>query len=77
MFKSREHALLPKRQVLGIYNEGYACFDTCPVSSHLIGTLVGAHLQADSGLVERVVHSDLRVKQEAPGSVGGHAFLAG
>ena len=62
---------------LRIYKAKACTFDTSPVSSHLIGSLVGAHLQADGGLVERVVHADLGVKQQAPGSVGGHALLAG
>lgn len=47
------------------------------MAPHLVGTLIGAHLEADGGLVQRVLHSPPRVIQVTPRAIRCHALLAG
>ena len=56
-----------------------ACHTQGPPCSatHLAGSLVGAHLQADGGLVQGLIGAQLGVIEVAPGAISRHALLAG
>ncbi len=46
----------------------------CP---HHAGTFVGAHLEVYSGSIRWFLHAYIGIIEMAPGSIGGHALLAG
>lgn len=48
-----------------------------PPPAHLAGTFVGAHLQADGGVVHGRQDLVLGVVEVPPGAIGRHARLAG
>lgn len=59
------------------YPPGWCPWGQCSPCPHLAGTLVGAHLEADGGLVQGLVCPQLGIVEVPPCPICRHALLAG